>query len=148
MATTTQTNNMRPARRSPAKRLALRLASRYFNPYAGRNAGSRSARVFALLRHRGRRSGREYTTPVAARPIPGGFIIPLTFGPEADWYQNIAAASGCAVVWQGVEHTLVEPRVVGWPEARAGYNAFEGFMMTRLMGIRRFARLREAPPTP
>lgn len=148
MASTTQSTHTQPARRSPGKRLALRLASRYFNPYAGRNAGSPRARVFALVRHRGRRSGREYATPVAARPIPAGFIIPLTFGPEADWYQNIAAAGGCVVVWKGVEHELNDPRVVGWPEARAGYSALEGFMMTKLMGISRFARLREAPPAP
>jgi deazaflavin-dependent oxidoreductase (nitroreductase family) len=134
-----------PVRRSLGKRLILSLASRYVNPYTARNAGSRRARVFALVRHHGRRSGRGYTTPVAARPYPGGFMIPLTFGPEADWYRNIEAAGGCVVVWKGVEHALVDPQVVEFADGAIAYGPLERALMP-VMGISRFARRRDAPP--
>jgi deazaflavin-dependent oxidoreductase (nitroreductase family) len=145
MSSFTQT---RPARRPASKRSALGSATKYFNAYAARGAGGRRARVFALLRHRGRRSGREYATPVAARPYPGGgFIIPLTFGTGADWYQNIAAAGGCAIRWKGVEHSLVDPQVVDFAESAAVYGPFQRFVMRRVLGIKNFARLRDAPTT-
>lgn len=139
------TTHAQPLRRPLSRRLILGFATRYFNPFAARNAGSRRARVFALVRHRGRRSGREYTTPVAARPYPGGFMIPLTFGPEADWYRNIEAAGGCVVVWKGVEHTLVDPQVVEFTDGKIAYGPLERALMP-VMGISRFARLRDAPP--
>jgi hypothetical protein len=34
----------------------------------------------AVLRHKGRRSGREYATPVTADPTEDGFVIPLASG--------------------------------------------------------------------
>jgi deazaflavin-dependent oxidoreductase (nitroreductase family) len=144
MSSYTQT---KPAPRSVGKRLILGLASRYVNPFAVRNAGSRRARVFALVRHHGRRSGREYATPVAARPYPGGFMIPLTFGPEADWYRNIEASGACVVVWKGVEHALVDPQVVAFAYGKIAFGLLERALMP-VMGISRFARLRDAPSAP
>jgi hypothetical protein len=34
-----------------------------------------------LIEHRGRRTGREYQTPVEVFRAEGGFIIALTYGP-------------------------------------------------------------------
>ena len=145
MASSTQSATQ-PARRPASKRGILRFATKYINAYTVRGAGGRSARVFALLRHRGRRSGREYATPVVARPYPGGgFIIPLTFGTGADWYQNIAAAGGCVIRWKGVEHTLEQPEVVSFEEGGKAYSAFERVMMRRILGMKNFVRLRAAP---
>jgi hypothetical protein len=40
----------------------------------------------AVIRHRGRRSGREYATPVMAEPIAGeAFINPLLYAQDVDW---------------------------------------------------------------
>jgi len=33
----------------------------------------------AVIRHEGRRSGKEYATPVKAVPVEGGFVVPLTY---------------------------------------------------------------------
>jgi len=44
---------------------------------------------FALVCHVGRRSGRTYATPLVVAYVPGGFVIELTYGPDADWYRNI-----------------------------------------------------------
>jgi hypothetical protein len=46
----------------------------------------------AVLRHKGRRSGREYATPVTAEPTEGGFVKPLTYGQGVDWLKNIRVA--------------------------------------------------------
>lgn len=67
---------------------------------------------WGLVVHRGRHSGRAYRTPVAVFRRPGGVTIALTYGPGAEWVQNVLAAGG-AVVERGDRRTrLVSPRVV------------------------------------
>jgi len=59
---------------------------------------------FALVRHVGRRSGRIYETPLLVARVPDGFVIELTYGSDVDWYRNIAAAGGCAVIYRHSEY--------------------------------------------
>ena len=61
---------------------------------------------FAVVRHVGRKSGRTFETPIIARPLPDGFMIELTYGPNVDWYRNIRAAGGCVIGWRGVDHVI------------------------------------------
>jgi deazaflavin-dependent oxidoreductase (nitroreductase family) len=61
---------------------------------------------FALVRHVGRRSGRQYETPVILAPVPDGFVTELTYGPEVDWFKNVVAAGGCVVVRHGREYVV------------------------------------------
>ena len=56
--------------------------------------------IFAVIEHTGRRSGRHYTTPVRVADQPGGFIVPLTYGPRTSWYTNLRAGPG-QLHWQG-----------------------------------------------
>lgn len=72
---------------------------------------------FALVVHRGRRSGRQYRTPVMAFRSPGGLIIALTYGPGTDWARNVLAAGGCVLIHGGWPLPLTEPRLVGQAEA-------------------------------
>jgi hypothetical protein len=44
------------------------------------------------IHYTGRRSGREYATPVWAVPTPEGFLISLPFREDADWLKNVLAA--------------------------------------------------------
>jgi deazaflavin-dependent oxidoreductase (nitroreductase family) len=67
---------------------------------------------FAIVVHRGRRSGREYRTPVMAFPGADIVVIPLAFGSERDWVRNVLAADGCALVRRGRSIVLTFPRVV------------------------------------
>jgi deazaflavin-dependent oxidoreductase (nitroreductase family) len=69
-------------------------------------------RVYAVARHVGRRSGRNYRTPVLAVPSGEGVIIPLPYGSSGDWSPNVAAAQGCQLEWNGKEYVMVEPRLV------------------------------------
>lgn len=43
---------------------------------AGRTPG------LAIVNHRGRRSGREYATPINLFHTPSGFVATLTYGPN------------------------------------------------------------------
>jgi deazaflavin-dependent oxidoreductase (nitroreductase family) len=107
-------------------------------------AGGGGVRAFAVIHHRGRRSGRAYTTPVGARPMADGFVIPLSFGEGADWCVNVLAAGGCVIEWNGAMYALVAPEVVGRAQARSAFGARE-WLALRLMGIGRYLRLRHAP---
>ena len=86
-----------------AANVLLRVGTRYLNPLMLSLAGSSHLPMLAILYHRGRRSGRAFTTPVGARPIRDGFVIPLTFVARADWVRNVQAAGGCMIRWKGVK---------------------------------------------
>jgi deazaflavin-dependent oxidoreductase (nitroreductase family) len=117
--------------------------TRVFNPLIRRFAGSRAFPPFALTRHRGRRSGQAYATPVGARPTPYGFVIPLTFGERADWFRNVQAAGECVIRWRGREYPVVEPTVIDWSSARSAFSLIERIAIP-LLGITQFVRLRHA----
>ena len=72
-----------------------------------------------LVVHRGRKSGREYQTPVELFPAEGGVIIALTYGPDTDWVRNVQAVGGCELRTRGRVLRAGEPRVYRDP-ARAG----------------------------
>jgi deazaflavin-dependent oxidoreductase (nitroreductase family) len=64
-----------------------------------------------LIVHRGRRSGRRYETPVQVFPTGDGYVIALTYGPDADWTKNVLAAGGCELRTRGGTVRLTEPRL-------------------------------------
>jgi deazaflavin-dependent oxidoreductase (nitroreductase family) len=84
---------------------------RTLNPWTLSFAG-RNGVYFHALRHVGRRSGREYVTPLEAFPIGDGFAIPMTYGMRADWARNTLAAGGATLLRGGEELTIARPRVV------------------------------------
>ena len=61
---------------------------------------------FSLVRHVGRRSGRQYETPVILARVPAGFVAELTYGPDVDWYKNITVAGRCTVLHHGREYAV------------------------------------------
>ncbi|WP_193314926.1 nitroreductase family deazaflavin-dependent oxidoreductase [Georgenia thermotolerans] len=70
---------------------------------------------FALLVHRGRRSGREYAVPVNIFRHDAGYRIALTYGRRTDWVRNVLAAGGCRVRTRGRWVELTNPRLVHDP---------------------------------
>jgi deazaflavin-dependent oxidoreductase (nitroreductase family) len=56
---------------------------------------------WAIILHRGRRSGRSYRTPVLAFRRDQTLIIALLYGEESDWLRNLYAGAGQVV--RGVE---------------------------------------------
>ncbi len=87
-------------------RIDRRVTNPIMRTFAGRVPG------FAIVVHRGRRTGRQYRTPVNAFRSPGGFVIALTYGPDRDWVRNVLAAGGCTIEWRG------RPRRLGHPTVR------------------------------
>ena len=62
--------------------------------------------------HRGRRSGREYRTPVNVFQRPDDrFVVALTYGQHTDWVQNVLAADGCELLTAGRKFELTAPRL-------------------------------------
>ncbi len=125
-------------------RAMLRLGTRLLNPLILSFAGSRHMPMFAVINHQGRRSGRSYSTPIGARKTADGFIIPLTFGKQADWFRNVQAAGSCVLRWKDTDYTLVEPEVVDWATARPAFYPLERVVLP-VIGIEQFVQLRNAP---
>ena len=122
----------------------LRLGTRLLNPLILSLAGSQHLPMFAVIHHRGRRSGRSYSTPLGARPTADGFIIPLTFGKQADWFRNVQAAGGCVIRWKDADYPQIEPEIIDWATARSAFYPLERVVMP-ILGIEHFMRLRNAP---
>lgn len=78
----------------------------------------------AMVHHLGRKSGREYRTPVVAFPSATGFVIPMTYGRDVDWARNIVSAHGCEVMQMGRSTSLCNPRIVGFKAAEPHLPAF------------------------
>jgi hypothetical protein len=93
--------------RDTIRQASKRVLNPFILPIAGRSLG-----IYAVIQHRGRRSGRLYTTPVLVEPITDGFVIPLTYGSEADWARNILAASTCTIIWKGHTYTVENPEII------------------------------------
>ena len=83
-----------------------------FNRLALLVAGRRLVPVWGVLRHSGRKSGREYSTPLAFVSTPGAFFIGLPWGRGTDWVRNVRAARRCTVRLGGHEYECTEPEFV------------------------------------
>ena len=96
-----------------------------------------------IVIHRGRRSGRIYRTPVNVFRTAGGYVIALTYGPDAEWVRNVITAGGCELETRGKVLRLVEPRIVVDPRRRL-VPAWVGLILGRV-GVSHFLLL--ARPT-
>jgi deazaflavin-dependent oxidoreductase (nitroreductase family) len=67
---------------------------------------------WAVIIHRGRRSGRLYRTPVVARKRGRRFAVTVLYGERSDWVRNLLAAGGGQVVRGGRTYELLAPRLV------------------------------------
>jgi deazaflavin-dependent oxidoreductase (nitroreductase family) len=112
-----------------------RVTNRLTGPAAHRLPG------FGVVVHRGRRSGRLYETPVNVFQTPGGYVVALTYGAEAEWVKNVLAAGGCELITRGRRHRLVAPEVVRDDQQRLAPAAIRPFL--RFMRVTEFLRLGE-----
>lgn len=69
----------------------------------------------ALLIHRGRKSGREFRTPINAFAVKGGFVVALTYGDRTDWVRNVLAAGECDLITRGHRVHCTSPRIYNDP---------------------------------
>lgn len=77
--------------------------------------------TFCFVLHTGRKSGRQYCTPVNAfRRAGGGYMIGLPYGRESDWVLNVVTAGGCILEVHGRRLQMTRPRLI---PARDGVRA-------------------------
>lgn len=119
-----------------------RLSSPLSRPLAGR----RFITIWAKLRCRGRRTGTEYTVPIAIGVTHDVFVVPLPFA-EAQWWKNVMAAGECGIRWNGRDWNATDPMVIEKAEARPAFGPVIRFAL-RWVPIERFLRLRRSGPIP
>ena len=91
------------------KRLARfnrHVTNRVVGPVARRLPG------FAIVTHRGRRSGRVHRTPVNLFAAENGYVIALTYGSDSQWVLNVLAAGAVDIETRGRRLHLVAPEVI------------------------------------
>jgi deazaflavin-dependent oxidoreductase (nitroreductase family) len=69
------------------------------------------APTLGVIVHRGRKSGREYRTPVNVFKHGSTYVIALTYGTETEWLKNVIAAGGGVLETRGRRFTVSEPRL-------------------------------------
>jgi len=67
---------------------------------------------WAVIVHKGRKSGREYHTPVLAFRSGPHLAIILFYGDQAEWLRNVLAAGGADIRRAGRVGRLSNPRVL------------------------------------
>ena len=82
-----------------------RVTNRLLGPLALRLPG------FGVVVHTGRRTHRQYRTPVNVFRRADGYVIALTYGPEAEWVRNVLASGGCTLETRGRTLRLTRPRL-------------------------------------
>ncbi len=89
--------------------------------------------VWAVLYHRGRKSGREYSTPVAVIKKKNVYRIALPYGTDVDWLRNVVAAGEFTIEHLGRTVTLTDLQVVHDPSV--GWAPPGGRQLLRRLGV-------------
>lgn len=71
---------------------------------------------FGVLHHVGRKTSREYRTPVNAWRRGSNVVVPLTYGSDVDWLRNTEAAESSMIVMRGRSIRIGKPTVQEGPE--------------------------------
>jgi len=92
-----------------------RVNKRVVNPIQGLWAPRLAP--WAMIVHRGRRSGAEYRTPVLAVRSGSTLYVALFYGSGAQWARNLRAAGGGEVIRRGRRERIADVRVLRDPNA-------------------------------
>ena len=93
----------------PLPQSVARFNKRVTNRLTGRLA--RYLPGFGVVLHTGRKTHRQYRTPVNVFERDGKYVFALTYGADADWVRNVLADGGCALETRGRTVRLAEPRL-------------------------------------
>ena len=122
---------------------ALWRGARLTSPLTIGLAGKRWNPIFSIVEHVGRRTGRTYAAPVAARRTADGFVLTLAFGAQVDWYRNLAAAGSGTIRWRGREYPVGPPVRIDAAAGRAPFHPIQRLFL-RICGIDGYIRVRDA----
>ena len=91
------------------------------NPRQMRHAG-RPGAFASIIRHRGRRTGQPYETPVGVIPDGDDFLIILPYGPRTQWLRNVLAAGAATLVTEGRTVRVDRPTVIPTGDVAARFS--------------------------
>jgi deazaflavin-dependent oxidoreductase (nitroreductase family) len=111
-----------------------------FNPVSRLFAGHLPG--FGILSYTGRKSGRQYRTPINVFRRGDAFIFALTYGSEVQWVKNVLAAGRCQIKILGRDIALVDPEVFVDPTRHL--MPLPVRVVLRLSGTTEFLRMRSA----
>jgi len=98
----------------PLPRWVARFNKRFTNRFV--EPIIRRFRRFGVIHHSGRSTGLPYRTPVYVFTHGHSFFVALTYGPDADWVQNVLGGGGSCET-SGSTRTMSGAIVVGRSEA-------------------------------
>jgi deazaflavin-dependent oxidoreductase (nitroreductase family) len=128
-------------------RATMRHMVKVLNPLVAKLAGTRFMSMAALVTHTGRRSGRQYSTPVGAHVSGTYCLVPLTFGTGSDWSKNLRAAGGGRLQWRARVYEVSAPEVYlakdVLPLIKATFSA-PVLLGLKMMGIKSFLYMQAA----
>ena len=124
---------------------ARRMAKDVVNPETMKTAGQPGAPA-SIIRHRGRKTGTWYETPVTVVPADDGFVIPLPFGTSDDWFKNVMAAGTADIVREGKPYGVDHPELIPASVAEQ-YLPEDEQKMLEFLGVDDFLRVHQAEAT-
>jgi deazaflavin-dependent oxidoreductase (nitroreductase family) len=122
--------------------------TKVLNPLIVKFAGRRHFLMAAQIAHVGRRSGKAYVTPATAHIHGDMIVIALTFGNQSDWAQNVRAAGGCLIRFNGRSYQGADPHFLSREDAQPMLKAAFSPLLragTRVLGVRQFLIMRVVP---
>jgi deazaflavin-dependent oxidoreductase (nitroreductase family) len=120
---------------------AIRTWNKYaLNPLMSTLAG-RKYWYAAAIRHTGRKSGKQYSTPIGAERVQDGFIIPLAYGTQVDWLRNVIAAGRATILAKGETYDITGPEVIDAATALPSLSPRQRKAFERL-GIAQYLRVK------
>ena len=87
------------------------MSRKVMNPMQMRTAGTPGAYA-SIIRHRGRRSGAAYETPVGVVVDGDAFLVALPYGTRAQWLRNVLAAGSATLVHEGTTYQVDRPELI------------------------------------
>lgn len=118
------------------------FTTRLFNPLSRRVAGRLP--LFGILSYVGRKSGRQYRTPLNVFKRGDGYVFALTYGSEVDWVKNVLAAGEADLRTRGRDVHLVEPDL--FIDLTRRLMPLPVRIVLRLNNVNEFLRMRQSPP--
>jgi deazaflavin-dependent oxidoreductase (nitroreductase family) len=87
------------------------MSKKVMNPMQMRSAGTPGAYA-SIVRHRGRKSGADYETPIGVVAEGDAFLVALPYGSRAQWLRNVLAAGSAMLVHEGTTYHVDRPELI------------------------------------
>jgi len=114
-----------------ANKIGLNRLTKFIAPWAP---------GWAVVIHRGRKSGKTFQTPLFAFRRGNGFVIALTYGSQTDWVRNVLAAGGCEIEARQCRYQVGNPTVYR-DDSASDMPLFIRFMLRRVLKAPEFLRV-------